>query len=103
VRRVTGHRRPRRGRKLVFGELVPKRFGLSNPEGIAMAIARPMNWLSKLAGPLVTFLSVSTEGLLRLLGFKPEKEAAVSEEEVRAMMQEGLRAGAFNPRRFPPA
>jgi putative hemolysin len=81
---------------LVLGELVPKRFGLSNPEGIAMAIARPMNWLSKLAGPLVTFLSVSTEGLLRLLGFKPEKEAAVSEEEVRAMMQEGLRAGAFN-------
>lgn len=81
---------------LVLGELVPKRFGLSNPEGIAMAVARPMNWLSKLAGPLVTFLSGSTEGLLRLLGFKPEKESAVSEEEVRAMMQEGLRAGAFN-------
>ena len=81
---------------LVLGELVPKRFGLSNPEGIAMAVARPMNWLSRLAGPLVTFLSGSTEWLLRLLGFKPEKESVVSEEEVRAMMQEGLRAGAFN-------
>jgi putative hemolysin len=81
---------------LVLGELVPKRFGLSNPEAIAMAIARPMNWLSKLAGPLVTFLSVSTEGLLRGLGFKPEQAVAVSEEEVRALMQEGLRAGAFN-------
>lgn len=81
---------------LVLGELVPKRFGLSAPEGIAIAVARPMNWLSKAAGPLVSFLSVSTEALLRLFGFKPEKELAVSEEEVRMMMQEGVRAGAFN-------
>lgn len=81
---------------LLLGELVPKRFGLSNPEGIAMMVARPMNWLSRFAGPVVSFLSVSTEALLRLLGFKPEKELAVSEEEVRVLMQEGVRAGAFN-------
>ncbi|MBM3839040.1 MAG: HlyC/CorC family transporter [Verrucomicrobia bacterium] len=81
---------------LVLGELVPKRFGLSNPEGISMAVAKPMNWLSRVAGPLVSFLSISTEGLLRLLGFKPEKEVTVSEEEVRVLMQEGVRAGAFN-------
>jgi putative hemolysin len=81
---------------LVMGELVPKRFGLSNPEGIAMLVARPMNWLAKFAGPVVSFLSGSTEALLRVLGFKPEKEVAVSEEEVRVMMQEGVRAGAFN-------
>jgi len=81
---------------LVLGELVPKRFGLSNPEGIAMAVARPMNWLATFARPVVAILSVSTEGLLRLFGFKPRKEVAVSEEEVRVMMQEGVRAGAFN-------
>jgi len=81
---------------LVLGELVPKRFGLGNPEGIAMAVARPMNWLSRAAGPLVSFLGVSTDALLRMLGFKPEKEAVVSEDEVRGLMQEGLRAGAFN-------
>jgi len=81
---------------LVLGELVPKRVGLSNPEGIAMRLAKPMNWLSRIAAPLVNFLSVSTEGLLRLAGFKPEKEAAVSEDEVRVLMQEGVRAGAFH-------
>lgn len=81
---------------LVLGELVPKRFGLSHPEGIAMAVARPMNWLSRAAGPLVSFLDASTEGLLRILGFRPGKDAVVSEEEVRTLMQEGLRAGAFN-------
>jgi putative hemolysin len=81
---------------LVLGELVPKRFALSNPEGISMAVARPMNWLSRVARPLVSFLSISTDGLLRILGFKPEKETTVSEEEVRVLMQEGVRAGAFN-------
>jgi putative hemolysin len=81
---------------LVLGELVPKRVGLGNPEGIAMAVARPMNWLSGVASPLVSFLGASTEGLLRLLGFKPGKGAAASEEEVRVLMQEGLRAGSFN-------
>jgi len=81
---------------LVLGELVPKRFGLSNPEGVAMMMARPMNWLSRFAGPLVSFLSGSTEALLRVVGFKAEKEVAVSEEDVRVIMQEGVRAGAFN-------
>ncbi len=81
---------------LILGELVPKRFGLSNPEGVAMAVARPMNWLSQFARPVVSFLGVSTDGLLRVLGFKPEQEVIVSEEEVRVLMQEGVRAGAFN-------
>lgn len=56
----------------------------------------PMQWLSKAAGPLVTFLSASTDALLRLVGFKASKEQTVSEEDVKVMMQEGVRAGAFN-------
>lgn len=81
---------------LVLGELVPKRVGLSKPENIAVVVARPMNWLATIAAPVVNFLSVSTDALLRLLGFKAEKEVTVSEDEVRIMMQEGVRAGAFN-------
>lgn len=81
---------------LVLGELVPKRIGLSNPERIAMLVARPMNLLSRIAHPLVAFLSFSTDGLLRLFGFKAKEETKVSEEEVRVLMQEGLRGGAFN-------
>lgn len=81
---------------LVIGELVPKRIGLGHPEGIAMAVARFMRGLSRICAPVVSFLSISTDGLLRSFGVKPQKEPAVSEEEVRGLMQEGLRAGAFN-------
>jgi putative hemolysin len=81
---------------LVVGELVPKRIGLSHPESIAMAMARPMNALAVVASPVVKLLGASTERLLRLLGLKLPAEPVVNEEEVQGLMQEGLRAGAFN-------
>src|SRR5689334_17893964 len=81
---------------LILGELAPKRIGLGNPEGIALLMARFMQRLSRLAGPVVTFLGHSTDALLTLFGVKPRPETAVSEDEVRVLMQEGVRAGAFN-------
>ncbi|MHC1766393.1 MAG: hemolysin family protein [Verrucomicrobiia bacterium] len=81
---------------LVLGELVPKRIGLNDPDGIAMLMARPMHWLSRAAGPLVAFLSFSTDRIIQVIGLKPQDQLAVSEEEVRVLMQEGVRAGAFN-------
>lgn len=82
---------------LVIGELVPKRLGLSNPEGIARALAGPMSKLAALASPLVSLLSTSTEGLLKLFRLKPEQEAAITEDEVKVMVREGMRAGVFLP------
>ena len=81
---------------LVIGELVPKRIGLSNPEGIALFMAKFMHRLSVLTAPLINFLSKSTEVLLALFGVKPRVGVAITEDEVRGLMQEGVRAGAFN-------
>ncbi len=80
---------------LVIGELIPKRIGLNNPEGVAMAVARPMRFLSRLAGPVVTLLSKSTEIGLRLMGVKKSNEPPVTEEEVRILLEKGTRVGVF--------
>ncbi len=80
---------------LVIGELVPKRLALNNAEGIAAAVARPMRLLSRLAAPVVSLLSISTDLLLRLLGVQPSKEPPVTEEEVEFMIEEGTQAGIF--------
>ena len=53
---------------IVIGELVPKRIGQFNPEGIARLVARPMKLLALLTRPFVRLLSVSTDAILRLLG-----------------------------------
>lgn len=82
---------------LVIGELLPKRIGLGNPEGVARVLAGPMHRLSLLGAPLVTLLGRSTDLLLALFRVKPEPEIKVSEEEVRLLVREGTRAGVFHP------
>jgi len=80
---------------IVIGELVPKRIGQFNPEGIARRVARPMNWLAILARPFVRLLSVSTDALLRLLGKQANTQEGVIEEEIHALLEEGSETGAI--------
>ena len=53
---------------LVFGELVPKRLAMKNPEGVSLKLAGMLYAISKVFKPIVSLLSVSVNGVLRLLG-----------------------------------
>ena len=77
---------------IVFGELVPKRIGLSAAEKIAKFIARPMHYLSIAASPFVWVLSKSTSLIFNLLGIK-NSDTKVTEEEIKSMIQEGTEGG----------
>lgn len=79
---------------LVIGELVPKRLGMQSPERAAALMARPMNWLSRITAPVVKVLSLSTEGLMRLMGTKPTDQY-VTELEIIAMIRQGIDIGVF--------
>ena len=81
---------------LVIGELVPKRIALSNPEGIASRIAGPMQRLARFARPLVFILSASTNGIARLFGVGPNDEPDVTEQDIRALIAQGARAGVVH-------
>jgi len=80
---------------VIIGELVPKRLALNNPERIASALARPMNALAKLFSPVVNLLNRSSDFLMALLGVRKTRDSAVSEEEVRVLIDEGLSTGVF--------
>lgn len=82
---------------LVIGELVPKRIGLGNPEGVARVLAGPMHRLSLIGTPLVSLLGRSTDALLALFRIKPEPEIKVTEDEVRLLVREGMRVGVLHP------
>lgn len=81
---------------LVIGELVPKRLAMNNPERIAAFVAVPMRRLSLFASPVVRFLSWSTEHAMRFLGLGETAEPPVSEDEVKGLLDQGLRAGVFH-------
>ena len=80
---------------LVVGELVPKALALNNAEGIATRIAKPMQTLSVVTSPLVSILSLSTRGVLRVLGVKQTGEPVVTEDEIKILIGQGTRAGVF--------
>ncbi len=80
---------------LVIGELVPKRIGMQNPERIAILVAPLMHGLSVVTAPFVRLLSVSTDALLRLVGARNSSEAPITEEEIQALIQQGIQAGVF--------
>ena len=80
---------------LVIGELVPKRLALNNAEAIATAVAPLMDFISKVARPVVSLLSFSTEMFVRLLRIKPTSKPAITEEEVKILIEQGRQTGIF--------
>lgn len=80
---------------VIIGELAPKRIALAAPEIIACRLARPVEWLGRLAQPVVHLFSATTGLILRMLRIKPGKAAGVSDDEVRMLLQEGCETGVF--------
>ncbi|HET8691268.1 MAG TPA: hemolysin family protein [Steroidobacteraceae bacterium] len=81
---------------LVVGELVPKRWALTNPEGIAARLAPLMEALYLVSKPFVWVLQGSTELVSRALGLGKTSNRAVSEEEIRSMIAEATHTGIFH-------
>jgi len=71
---------------IVIGELVPKTIALSNPEKIAIKIAPPIYYFSKLFYPFVKLLSVSTNMFNSMIGIKKQSES-ITEAELRQMIK----------------
>jgi len=82
---------------LIFGELVPKRLAMKKSEQIAMGLSGIVSGISALFRPIVWFLSVSTNVVLRLCGVDPtEAEDDVNEEEIRMMVDAGSEKGTID-------
>jgi putative hemolysin len=80
---------------IIFGELVPKRIGQLYPEHVARWSARPMRWLSRVAGPFVKLLSGSTQAVLKLLAIDTTTGRGMTEEEIAHSLEEGVDAGVI--------
>lgn len=78
---------------IVFGELIPKRFGLLFPESIASKIAQPMSILSKITSPFVWLLTATNNLVLNILGIKDQSDEIISEEEIKNIIKESTEGG----------
>lgn len=80
---------------LIIGELVPKRVALMNAEALAVRVAPIMRWFAILMTPAVRLLGGSVNAVLKLLPMSAAPQAAVTEDDVRALIAEGTRSGVF--------
>lgn len=82
---------------LVLGELVPKRIAMKKSETLAMALSGFIYFISKIAGPIVSLLTSTTNVLLRLFGIDPnDNKEKVTEEEILMMVGAGTESGAID-------
>ena len=80
---------------ILFGELIPKRFAILRPEKIAKNVAKPIKILSRISYPIVWLLSNISIGFFKLFKIKKHKDNQVTEEEIKAMINEGSELGAI--------
>lgn len=83
---------------LVFSEITPKVIGATWPEAIALKSAYVLTPLLRVAYPIVWFVNLFVQALLRILFIKPRTEASssISMEELRTLVLEG---GRFIPKK----
>ena len=82
---------------LVLGELVPKRIAMKNKEKVARLFCGVVSVMTTILKPVIWFLTVSTNGILRLFGIDPhEKEEVVSEEDIVTMLDAGADEGGLD-------
>ncbi|MBR3601089.1 MAG: HlyC/CorC family transporter [Lachnospiraceae bacterium] len=82
---------------LVFGELVPKQVAMRKAEPLALGLSGLISGIAAVFKPIVSFLTFSTNSMLRLMGIDPNEEAEeVSEEEIRMMVDAGSEKGTID-------
>ncbi len=82
---------------LILGELVPKRIAMQKPYVVAKIACGPVSVIATVMRPVVWFLSLSTNAVLRILRLHTEaEEENVTEEEIRMMVELGGQKGTID-------
>ena len=82
--------------QVIFGELIPKRLALTNPEKIACNVAIPLNALARGARPIVAVLGAINRLVLRILGIRDDARGAITEEEIQLLVTESHEQGVID-------
>lgn len=84
---------------LVFGELVPKRVALHNPEKFSLFSVRIINFVAVIFTPIISFLTLSTNLVMKLLRMgEDDADEKVTREEIKSLIRRGQATGTLNPK-----
>jgi len=83
---------------LIFAEVLPKTYAISNADHMAMVASRPVTWLVRILGPIVATIQTLVRAILKLFGVRSVGDVLSAREELRGHIdlhhREGAMAGA---------
>ncbi|MBL7825662.1 MAG: HlyC/CorC family transporter [Saprospiraceae bacterium] len=80
---------------LIVGELAPKYIAIQYAESLAIACAPVMHIITRITGPISSFLSWSTKLFMRMLFIKPNDQQSISEDEIKLMVKMANQQGVL--------
>ncbi len=80
---------------LIFAEVLPKTYAITNPETVAARVARPISWVVIIFSPVVAAVRVLVRAILRLFGVRtdPDSNILAVREEIAGALQLGHSEG----------
>jgi len=83
---------------LIFAEVLPKTYAISQPDKWALIVARPINFIVRLLSPVVSIVQVIVNGVLRLFGVDTKASAWTAADEIKGAVDLHLQEGGVAKR-----
>ena len=80
---------------ILFGEFLPSRIARLSPEKFFIEYYRSIKIISILMSPLIFTMKNISTGIMMLFGMNEEPEDAVTEDEVKDLIEQGREDGTF--------
>ncbi len=71
---------------LIFAEVLPKTYAISQPDKMALVVARPISWVVKILAPIVMVVQAIVNGTLKLFGVDSNATAWSAADEIRGQV-----------------
>ncbi len=76
---------------LIIGELVPKTIGLQYADTMALYIAKPLSFLARISSFAITFLTISSKGVLRLMRIRGGAVPSLPARRYSILLQKAMK------------
>lgn len=83
---------------LIFAEVLPKTYAISQPDKLALTVARPITWVIRIFAPIVSVVQVIVNFVLRIFGIDTDASAWTAADEIKGAVDLHLQEGGVAKR-----
>jgi len=78
---------------LIFAEVLPKTYAISNPDKLSLKVARPIHLIVRVFAPILAVVQMIVNGLFRLFGMKSDASAWSAADDIKGAVDLHMKDG----------